>query len=101
MNLENDTEVIRTLIRLYYEENEKQLKGPPKLMWELNLSNDGVWIWDPELQRAVDIFFNREGIKCDECNLDNCKHIIFALAQEEIKKVVRKRKSEGWKLPEV
>jgi len=101
LGLEQDTEVIRSLITWYFNQHEKELTGPPKSMWHLNLSNDGVLIWDPDLHKAVHIFFKPEGIKCTEDSNDSCKHIQFAVSQKEVQTIIRKRRKEGWKLPEV
>lgn len=101
LHLENDTEVVRSLIAWYFREYESDLTGPPKTMWHLNLDENGVLIWDPDLHRGVEIFFNPKGILCEECESDSCKHIQFALSQPDIQDVVRKRRREGWKLPEV
>ena len=101
LGLENDTEVIRTLITWFYKENEKDLTGPPKSMWHLNLNEDGVIIWDPDIGRGAQIYFKPQGIFCEVCKSDNCKHIQFALSKNDIREVIRKRRKEGWKLPDV
>lgn len=101
LGLENDTEVIRTLITWFYKENEKDLTGPPKSMWHLNLNEDGVIIWDPDIGKGVQIYFKPQGIFCEVCKSDNCKHIQFALSKNDIREVIRKRRREGWKLPDV
>ena len=101
LGLENDTEVIRALITWYYTRHEPELTGPPKLMWHLNLNEHGVLVWDPDLRQGVQVLFSRNGIKCEHCENESCKHVQFALAQPDIKKVIQKRQKEGWKLPEV
>jgi len=101
LGLENDTEVIRALIAWYYNQNEKDLIGPPKTIWHLNLNNDGVWIWDPDLHKAIQIQFKPEGIQCLRCTKDDCRHIQFAISKTDIQGVIRKRRKEGWKLPDV
>ena len=64
LNLENDTEVIRSLIAWYYHEYQADLCGPPKTMWHLNLDSNGVLIWDPDIHKAVHINFTPKGIQC-------------------------------------
>jgi hypothetical protein len=99
LGLEQDTEVIRTLIAWYYNQHQNELTGPPKTMWHVNLNDDGVLIWDPDLGKAVQVDFKRTGILCAHDQKDDCKHIQFALSKREIQDVIRKRRKEGWKLP--
>jgi hypothetical protein len=101
LGLAQDSEVIRALIAYYYSNNEEKLTGPPKMMWHINLNDNGVWIWDPDLQKAVTIHFKPEGIKCEHDRSDSCKHVLFALSLDEVKEVINKKKKEGWKLPDV
>jgi hypothetical protein len=101
LGLQQDSEVIRALIAYYYSKNEEKLSGPPKLMWHINLSDDGVQIWDPDLQSAVNIHFRPEGIKCDYDRSDTCKHVLYALSLDSVKRVIKKKKKEGWKLPDI
>jgi hypothetical protein len=101
LNLENYTEVIRSIINWYYREYEKDLSGPPKSMWHLNLDNQGVLIWDPDLHKAVHIIFSPKGIECEYDETDDCRHVQFALSQSEIQDVIRQRRKEGWNLPNV
>jgi hypothetical protein len=70
-------------------------------MWHLNLNENGVIIWDPYVHAGVQIHFTPKGIQCEYDETDNCKHIHFALAQSDIQEVIRERRKEGWKLPDV
>jgi len=101
LELENDTEVIRTLVRWYHKQYEKELTGPPRTMWHMNINQMGVLVWDPSLGKAIPIYFRPEGILCEECETDGCRHVVFALSQSDVQDVIRKRREEGWKLPEV
>ena len=101
LGLEQDTEVIRALITWYYNQHEKELSGPPKTMWHLNLNATGVLVWDPYLLKAVQILFKPTGIICEEDGRDDCKHIQFAISKPDIQEVIRKKRKEGWKLPDV
>jgi hypothetical protein len=101
LGLEQDTEVIRALITWYYNQHEKELTGPPKTMWHLNLNDDGVLVWDPDVSEGVQINFKRDGIHCLYCGKDDCRHIQFAISKTDIQGVIRKRRKEGWKLPDV
>ncbi len=101
LGLEQDTEVIRNLITWYYNQNEKDLIGPPKTMWHLNLNDKGVLIYDPFIREAVQVCFSPKGIECQYDEKDDCKHIQFALSKEDIREVVRQKRKQGWKLPDV
>lgn len=66
-----------------------------------NLDEHGVKIGDKKLGlKAIQIYFKPEGIFCEYCGINNCMHILYALEQAEIQKVIRKKRLEGWKLPE-
>lgn len=101
LGLAQDSEVIRALVAYYYSKNEQKLIGPPKLMWDINLNDQGVLIWDPDLQRAVSIHFTPQGVKCEFDRSDSCKHVLYALSLDSVKRVIKKKKKEGWKLPDV
>lgn len=101
LGLENDTEAIRTMISWYYNQNQKELIGPPKSMWHMNLNDQGVLVWDPDIREAVQILFSPKGIRCAVDGEDGCKHILFALTKPDIQQVIRARKKEGWRLPDV
>jgi hypothetical protein len=98
LGLEQDTEVIRILISWYYNQHQDELTGPPKNLFHINLNDNGVWIWDPEIQKAVQISFKPTGILCEEDQSENCKHVRFAQSKKDIQEVIRKRRKEGWKL---
>ena len=101
LGLENDTEAIRSLITWYYNEYAEDLAGPPKTMWHLNLNGQGVLVWDPELHEAVQIVFSPKGMRCQQDQKDNCKHIQFVLSKPDIQEVIRQKRKEGWILPDV
>jgi len=84
LGLEQDTEVIRTLVTWYFAQHEKELSGPPKNLWHFNLNDNGVVIWDPFLHWGVQIFFTPKGIPCSIDETDDCRHIQFALCQPDI-----------------
>lgn len=101
LGLEQDTEVVRVLISWYYNQHQGELTGPPKSMFHINLNTSGVLIWDPGLQKAVQISFKPTGMLCEQDQSDDCKHVQFALSKKDIQEVIRKRRKEGWKLPDV
>jgi len=101
LGLENDTEVIRTLISWYYAEHEKDLSGPPRSMFHVNLNSEGVLVWDPDINLAVQILFKPDGVYCMHDESSTCRHVQFALSKPDIQNVIRQKRKEGWKLPDV
>jgi hypothetical protein len=65
-----------------------------------NLDEQGVKIQDREIQQTIDINFTPNGIHCTYCHEGDCRHVKFALTVTPIQEVVRKKKAEGWKLPD-
>jgi hypothetical protein len=74
------------------------LQLPPLIF--LDLTGDTVRIRDLTHRTVVDIIFRRIGVSCRACDIDNCKHIKYALTVPDVQKAVWKRIKEGWDLPE-
>jgi len=67
-----------------------------------NLDEHGVKIGDKKLGlKAIQIYFKPEGIFCEYCGPSSCEHIKYALEQPDIQRIIRKKRLEGWKLPDV
>jgi hypothetical protein len=72
-----------------------------------NISERGVRILDRTIKngvsngRIVDVYFRPEGVWCDYCQTDKCRHIQFALTVPKIREIIEKKRMEGWKLPEI
>jgi len=62
---------------------------------------NGVRITDRQLHRIADIRFKPDGIYCELDEGNNCEHIEFALTVPEVKELIREKRKEGWKLPDV
>ena len=67
----------------------------------LNVDENGTKVIDREIHAIAQIYLKPESIWCDICERHNCVHIRYALNDTEIQKIIRKRRREGWKLPEV
>jgi len=67
----------------------------------LNHDENGVKVIDRQLGRVVDVYIKPVGIKCLECNSSDCVHVNYVLEQPDIQKLIRKKRAEGWKLPDV
>ena len=87
-----------------------QYKGtitPPKLpqLEHFNISEHGVRILDRTLTngysrgRIIDVYFRPEGVWCEYCQTDNCRHIQFALTIPKVREIVWRKREEGWNLP--
>lgn len=68
-----------------------------------NVGPDGVRITERKLNSlaVADIYFKPEGIFCELDQSDHCEHIDFALKIPEIQAIIRKKRKEHWKLPDV
>lgn len=106
IGIKSHADIVRWLINNYYEK-EKLEKVKPMLE-HYNLNDNGVRVRDPSLATQnsplgliVDISFKPQGIRCDYCRTDNCRHIHFALTVPAIQEVIRKKRKDGWKLPDI
>jgi len=66
-----------------------------------NKGPNGVRITDRKLHMIADIYFKPDGIFCELDQRDYCEHIDFALTVPEIQDIIRERRKDGWKLPDV
>jgi len=53
-----------------------------------NLDEDGVKIHDRTIHEYVNVAFKPNGIWCDYCETNDCRHIQFALSVPAIQKVI-------------
>jgi hypothetical protein len=83
------------------EIRKSHIERPLPRFEHFNKGPDGVKITDRKLGKIADIYFKPEGIFCELDQSDDCEHIDFALTIPEIKTIIRKRRKEGWKLPDV
>jgi phosphatidylserine/phosphatidylglycerophosphate/cardiolipin synthase-like enzyme len=93
-----NTELIRILITEEFEKRGGKLEEP---LVQINSDENGVLIHDKKLRKAVHVTFNRKGVNCDHHLTDECEHVAFALSIPKVQETIRKRKKEGWKLPDV
>lgn len=68
---------------------------------KLNSDENGVKIWDGRLHKTADIAIKPNGIRCLLDDTANCEHIYFALTFPEVRDTIKKKRKEGWKLPDV
>jgi hypothetical protein len=98
--LEKNADLIRVLLKERYEQLKEAESEPPRLE-QINFDDNGMKIHDRQLCKVVTVYFKPTGIFCDEDQSDQCEHIDFALSLSTVKNHIRKRRKEGWKLPEV
>ena len=97
--VEANSEVIRLLVT---ERCEELGLGPELPRFEqINSDENGVKILDRQLHRVADVYFKRAGIHCILDDSDECAHVTFALAQKDVQKLIRQKRAQGWKLPDV
>ena len=107
LGIQNEAETIRYLIQQFYMKNRKEIEEycqKENALEYFNLDENGVKILDktnPDRKFVAQIYFKPDGIWCEHCQTDNCKHIQFALTWKNVIKVIKKKKREGWKLPDV
>ena len=68
---------------------------------EINANEMGPLLYDKNLQKTVQIHIAPEGLECMECKARGCRHVKFALMNPKTQRLIRERKKEGWKLPDV
>jgi|YelNatPaOPRAMG01_1025707.scaffolds.fasta_scaffold151075_2 hypothetical protein len=66
----------------------------------INHDEKGVKIHDRQLHRVADVYIRPEGVWCDLCKTKQCEHITFALTHKEMQPYLKKKREEGWNLPE-
>lgn len=93
---------VHEAVRVRMEEVRKSYAEKPLPRFEhFNKGPNGVRITDRKLHKIADIYFKPEGIFCELDQSNDCEHIDFALSVPEIQDIIRKRRKEGWKLPDV
>jgi hypothetical protein len=61
----------------------------------INLGMEGVKIFDRQVREVIQIHFNPEGVKCGYHKTNNCEHVVFALKQPDIVKMLKQKMEEG------
>jgi hypothetical protein len=89
------TEAIREFLK-----NQGYYPMPSRLE-VINHDENGVKIFDLQLRRTADIYIKPKGIWCGLCQKDTCEHIKYALSLKDVQQIIKKRKNEGWKLPDI
>lgn len=102
IGVKSNADIVRWLVNWYYEDKGLQIEETG--LRHHNLSENGVTIVDtnrPISDQLCEIYFKPQGLKCGKCARNDCKHIRYALTVPKVKEIIRKRRMEGWDLPEV
>lgn len=94
------TAFVEDATRRRLDELKSQMKEPPRFE-QVNLDENGTKVLDRQIKEVVQIYIKPSGIQCGLDQVSDCEHVCFALTLNNVKEAVRKRKREGWKLPDV
>jgi len=98
IGLQKNADLVRWLISDKFK--QLGLTLPLPRFEKINAGLKGVLIHDRQLEKSVDVYIRPEGITCSHHETDHCEHIDFALSLSEVQDIIRKKRKEGWKLPE-
>ena len=96
-----NADLVRVLINDKYNQIKTSLKVSLPRFEILNVDENGTKIIDRQIHVVAQVYLKPEGIRCGLCGKEKCEHTDFALAQPDIQDIIRKRRRNGWKLPEV
>lgn len=68
---------------------------------DVDPNEKGSLLYDNDLRKTVQIYISSTGVECGECKLPDCRHVKFALSEPKTRDLIRKKRKEGWKLPDV
>lgn len=102
IGVKSNADIVRWLVNWYYESKGLQIEESG--LRHHNLNENGVIIADtnrPISDQLCQIYFKPEGIMCEKCARNDCRHIRYALGVSKVKDKIRERRAQGWNLPEV
>ncbi|MEM1589633.1 MAG: hypothetical protein QW175_04380 [Candidatus Bathyarchaeia archaeon] len=67
----------------------------------INHDENGVKVFDLQKRRVADVYIKPKGIWCVLCQKAECEHVNFVLKDKAVQDFVRKKRREGWNLPEI
>lgn len=94
------TQFVEAATQLRLEQLKQQYPELPRFE-QVNTDENGTKILDRKIHEVVQVYIQPQGIKCGFDLTDDCEHIRFALQQPDIMGIVRKKRREGWNLPDV
>jgi len=100
IGIQSNADLIRMIITEKYEELQSKRDLFPRFE-QVNFDENGVKVLDREFHKVVQVYLKPEGIFCESCEKNDCEHIRFALSMPEVKKEIKKKQLEGWRLPDV
>ncbi|MCW4048030.1 MAG: ribbon-helix-helix domain-containing protein [Candidatus Bathyarchaeota archaeon] len=92
------TDVATTAVREFLR--DQGYYTPPDRYINLNHDENGIKIFDIQQRKPIQIYIRPQGIWCEQCQKTTCEHIDYALTQPDIQTTIRKKRREGWNLPD-
>jgi hypothetical protein len=93
---------ITDAVRKRFEELKTLTPAPePPTLEHFNLDEYGVRILDRSLTnqtskgKIIDVYFRPEGVLCDWCRTNSCRHVQFALSLPGVQKILIQK---GWEI---
>jgi Arc/MetJ-type ribon-helix-helix transcriptional regulator len=93
-------EIAKEALRQFLAKYESDLAEPSRFE-QVNAGEHGVLLLDRLLKKTVDVYIKPSGISCSVHKTDDCEHVKFALGIPEVVGIIKRKRREGWKLPEV
>jgi Arc/MetJ-type ribon-helix-helix transcriptional regulator len=93
-------EIVKEAVREILAKYQKEIPALPRFE-QINSDEHGTKILDRQLHEVVQIYIKPSGIKCGFHQTDDCEHIDYALKQKNIQNLIRLKKKENWKLPDI
>jgi hypothetical protein len=76
------------------------LASEPPRFEQINHDENGVKVFDRQQRQLAEISFKREGVFCGLCENESCEHVAFALRIPDLQAILKKKRKDGWKIPE-
>lgn len=96
LGLRNDAEVLRYLIKWFYNENRNKIEVETKRFEHFNLDVEKgiVRVLDRKQRIIADVYFRRKGEKpvvwCEWDNQGDCEHVKYALTIPKVKEALKR-----------
>jgi hypothetical protein len=99
IGIQSNVDLVRMLINEKFDALGLKVSLPR--FEKINNDEDGVKILDRHLADDVQVYIKPTGIICGYDKSEDCDHIQYALSFPEVRQLIKKRRKQGWKLPNV
>jgi len=93
-------EIAKEAIRQLLDKYKADINAPPRFV-KINSDENGIKLRDNVLNREVDVYIKPYGVRCLLDDSSTCEHVYYALSDSDVRKIIRAKIKEGWKLPDV